>query len=543
MADAQGKTGKRLRDSRAMCFELAQSGISLPLLFTPQFIACDTHFERILCGSSDIKPNHDDLRFQEQIWHQNAIYRASMQAYLAWCKSLSDQVDNADLSPPKKRQLLEAVQQLTHNLAPNSNPGNSPVQHAYESRGASLVHDLHRMTRDLLKYPTDDRSTATKNKLQIGKHIAATAGAVIHRSEMLEIIQYTPVSTKVHTIPLLIIPSPVNRFYLCDLQERNSLVHYLIKQGFQVYSLSWRNPQDSHKHWNLESYAEACAEAISETAKISSTGKINVFGFAAGGILTTLACCILNQQQPNSPINSSTLAITSLLTQTSSQVGTELNKTMIEAAKTLTSLNEVSDAKQLAHNFSWLCPNNLLWNPLPCNYFGGESSPGDDIFHWNSDTLRTTARLHCDFLSMSRDNPLLGDRVLTLCGVPVDLSNITCDTYTLAGSCDHITPWEACYQTSLALGGKTEFVLVNRGHSRALVCPIGSSDTCFYTDGEISQNADDWLCDAIQHQGSWWPHWRDWLKKRSGPKLQPDRQLGDERHPKLDPAPGNYVFE
>lgn len=526
-----------------MCYELAQSGISLPLLFTPQFITCDPHFKRILCGSSDIEPRHDDQHFQEKIWHQNTIYRASMQAYLVWCKNLRAQVDSAELAPSKKKQLFQAVQQLTHHLAPNSNPGNSPVQHAYESRGASLVHDLHRMTSDLLEHSTDTRSTTAKNKLQIGKHIAATAGAVIHRNEMLEIIQYTPVSTKVHTIPLLIIPSPINRFYLCDLQERNSLVHYLIKQGFQVYSLSWRNPKSSHKHWNLESYIETCIEAINEVARISPTGKTNVFGFAAGGILATLACSILSQQQSNNPINSSTLATTSLLTQTSSQVGTELNEKMIEAAKALTCLHEVSDAKKLAGNFSWLCPNNLLWNPLPCNYFGGESSPGDDIFHWNSDTLRTTAKLHCDFLSMSRDNPLLGGGEFSLCGCPIDLSCITCDTYALAGSCDHITPWEACYQTALALGGGTEFVLVNRGHFRALVCPIGSSDTCFYTDGETTQNADDWLCDAIQHHGSWWPHWKDWLSKRSGAKHQPDRQLGDQQHPKLTPAPGNYVFE
>ena len=526
-----------------MCSELARSGISLPLLFTPQFISFDSHLERILRDTSDIKPDQNDQRFQEEEWHQNAIYRASMQAYLVWCKNLKNQVDNATLNTTEKNRLQQAVEYLIYNLAPNSNPGRSPVQHAHESRGASLVHDLHRMTGDLLKHAINPQSPPTKNKLQIGKHIAATPGAVIHRTETLEIIQYTPVSTQVHTIPLLIIPSPVNRFYLCDLQEGNSLVHYLIKQGFQVYSLSWRNPQNAHKHWNLESYTKACTEAIIEVSKLSPTGKTNVFGFAAGGLLAALACSILSQQKNYCPVNSSSFAITSLLTHTSSQVGTELDEKMINAAKALMRLHEVSDAKELARNFAWLCPNNLLWNPLPCNYFGGESSPGDDIFHWNSDTLRTTARLHCDFLSMSRDNPFLEAGKLSLCGTPIDLSSITCDAYTIAGSCDHITPWESCYQTSLALGGKTEFVLVNRGHSRTLVCPIGSSDTRFYTDGEMTQNADDWLCEAIQHQGSWWPHWRSWLAKRSGPKHQPDRKLGDQQHPKLTPAPGHYVFE
>lgn len=542
MTDTHGKLGKRLLDSRAMCYELAKSGISLPLLFTPQFIACDDTFSRIINGESDIAPGQNDARFEDRIWHQNAIYRASMQAYLAWCDTLEAQVNEANLNSAEKDQLHDAVIRLTRSLAPNSNPGNSPVQHAYESRGASLIHDLHRMTNDLFQHALTARST-TKNDLQIGKHVAATPGAVIHRTEMLEIIQYTPASTQAHAIPLLIIPSPVNRFYLCDLQGRNSLVHYLVNQGFQVYTLSWRNPLNSHRHWNLESYTQASIEAIKEVAKLSARGQINLFGFAAGGMLAAIASSILAQSDNEQPINSATFAITSLQTQTSSQVGTTLNEQLIKAAKALTLLHEVTDAKELARNFAWLCPNNLLWNPLVCNYFSGETSPSDDIFQWNSDTLRTTAGLHCDFLSMSSEDPLLENGQFSLCDTPIDLSKITCDTYMLAGSCDHITPWEACYQTCLALGSNREFVLVNRGHTRALVCPIDATDTCYFTHAELTDNADDWLCEAIQNRGSWWPHWAKWLATRSGEQHSPPRQLGDEQHPKQDPAPGRYVFD
>ena len=175
-----------------------------------------------------------------------------------------------------------------------------------------------------------------------------------------------------------------------------------------------------------------------------------------------------------------------------------------------------------------------------CNYFSGETSPEKDIFHWNNDTLRTTAGLYCDFLSMAGDDPLLENNRLSLCGDTINLSNIQCDTYTLAGSCDHITPWESCYQTCLSMGGSREFVLVNRGHTRSLVCPIDTNDACYYTHSEISSNPDDWLCDATEQRGSWWPHWATWLAQRSGGK-QP--QLGDAQNPKLDPAPGRYVIE
>ena len=202
MTDTHEKLGKRLLDSRAMCYELAKSGISLPLLFTPQFIACDDAFSRIISGESDISPDQNDARFEDSIWHQNAIYRASMQAYLTWCDTLKSEVENSPFGLGKKAQLFTAVTHLTHALAPNINPGNSSVQYAYESRGASLIHDLHRMTHDLFEHASSPRA-AEKSPLAVGKDIAATAGAVIHRTEMLEIIQYTPATTKVHLKPLL----------------------------------------------------------------------------------------------------------------------------------------------------------------------------------------------------------------------------------------------------------------------------------------------------------------------------------------------------
>lgn len=545
--DTRKKFDHRLRGNRAMCLEMARSGISLPLLFTPQFIVCDEASSRIINGQSNIAPSDNDTRFRKLIWHRNAIYRASMQVYLTWCNTLKSEVENAPLTFEQKTSLFNAVALLTRALAPNINPGNSPVQYAYESRGASLVHDLHRMTHDLFSQTVTSSHTA-RTLFTTGKHVAATAGSVIHRSEMLEIIQYTPITTEVHAIPLLIIPSPVNRFYLCDLQRGNSLVHYLIKQGFQIYTLSWRNPNSSHSHWNLNSYVNETLNAIQELTTIGCHQKINLMGFAAGGMLTTLASNKLSQQKAQkqrkvNPINSATFAISSLQAHTGSQVGPQLNSQLIDAAKTLTQLHKVMDAKHLARNFSWLNPHNLLWNPLVCNYFSGEESPDKDITHWNNDTLKTTAGLHRDFLSMTTDIPLLDKNTLTLCGETINLSYIECDTYTLAGSCDHITPWESCYQTCLSMGGSREFVLVNRGHTRALVCPIDAEDACYYTHTEMSPNPDDWLCDANQQRGSWWPHWASWLAQRSGKKQPIQRHYGKTSYQKLEPAPGLYVFE
>ncbi|EGG98629.1 Polyhydroxyalkanoic acid synthase [gamma proteobacterium IMCC2047] len=276
---------------------------------------------------------------------------------------------------------------------------------------------------------------------------------------------------------------------------------------------------------------------------MSGQSSVNLMGFAAGGMLTAIVSSLFSHTSDatgaSNPVNSATLAITSLQTFLASQIGPRLDEPLIQAAKTLAQLHDVTDAKELASNFAWLCPNHLLWNPLVSNYYHGEESADHDLFYWNNDTQRTTAGLYSDFLSMTNDNPLLEPNKLTFCGIPLDLKNIQCDTYTLAGSCDHITPWESCYQSCLALGGQRQFVLVNRGHARSLVCPIDVEDTCYYTHTDIINNADDWLCEASQHDGSWWPHWRDWLSKRSGEKLPPDNR----QSPILGPAPGRYVFE
>ncbi|EGG98630.1 hypothetical protein imdm_2102 [gamma proteobacterium IMCC2047] len=231
MPDYHGKSGARLVGSRAMCYELAHSGLSLPLIFTPQFVACDEEFIRIIRGQSELEAERSDNRFKDPLWRSNPIYRASMQAYLAWCQHLNQQIKEIALNDFQRELLENAVELLSERLAPENNPGNSPVQHAYESRGASLVHDLHRMTHDLLTHTLPAHPNARKH-FKAGKHIATTPGSVIYQTKMLELIHYTPLTTEVYKKPLLIIPSPVNRFYLCDLHQKNSLVHYLLKQGF-----------------------------------------------------------------------------------------------------------------------------------------------------------------------------------------------------------------------------------------------------------------------------------------------------------------------
>lgn len=521
---------------------MAKAGVSLPLLFTPQLVGLGTELTRIVTGQSNLKPSKDDHRFEDPAWHENPIYRASMQTYLAWCNHLKGVIDETSLDNKSKTQAKAAIKLLTDSLSPSHPATNlNRVKHAVSARGASLVHGLNRMTSDILQQ-NDSPPAGLSGTLKMGKDIAATPGAVVDRSEQLELIQYQPTTSEVYCEPILLIPSPVNKFYISDLYRHNSLTHYLLDAGFQVFTVSWRNPSEEHRDWNLNSYIHALLETVKAVTAISESPKLNLFGHSAGGIFTAILANILAHQGNTVP-HTASFAMTNFYTHTESQVGALLNGQMIQAAKTLLKLRGILDGKELARMFAWLRPNNLLWNAWVCNYFAGEDQPTADVRHWNSDTPRISNALFSDFLDFYADNRLLEPGRLTLGNTPIDLSQVSCDKYVIAGSSDHITPWECCYQSSLNLGKNREFVLVNRGHTRSIVCPEGSKAARFYTNSHPDESHDDWLSNATQHQGSWWSHWAQWLQNHAGQTRAAEPRLGNEAFPVIDKAPGSYVVE
>ena len=536
------KTNRRSFNTWETFTSMARVGISLPLLFTPQLVSLGTELTRIISGKSTLQPGLNDYRFKDPAWETNPIYKASMQTYLAWCGYLQGLIDETPLSEDEKLQAKTAIERLTHSLSP-SHPGASldAVQHTIKARGASLVHGLNRMTSDVLGLEEPVISSVS-SKLTIGKDIAITAGSVVFRNELLELIQYKTVSAKVYREPILLISSPINKFYIYDLYPHNSLTHYLVEAGFQVFTLSWRNPSQKHKHWNLESYIESLLDATETVHAISGNTKLHLFGYSAGGIFAALLSSILAQRDGIEATTAS-FVVTNFYTQTRAQVGIAISQQMLLAAKTLLKLRGILEGKELARMFAWLRPNCLLWNAWTCNYFAGEDQPTADVRYWNTDIPRIPNSLFCDFLDLYSDDYLLQPGHLTLCGYPVDLSLITGDKYFVAGSSDHITPWEYCYQSSLKLSGQREFVLVNRGHMRSLICPEGSKAARFYTNTRADENYSDWLSEATQHQGSWWSHWIDWLQQRSTNTKNNLHKLGNTEFPPLAPAPGKYVIE
>ncbi len=536
-------SGKRDFDPWDTFASMANAGISLPLLFTPHMVGLGNELVRIVTGQSQIQPRKDDHRFIDANWQMNPIYRASMQTYLAWCGSLNDLVSDSTLDEHSKKKARAAIKYLSKSLSPSHSTSNKRAMHqAFETRGASLMHGLRMMTEDVLKH-SGIPGKVINDTYRVGENIATTKGSVVYRSELLELIQYKPLKRKTFGIPLLMVPSPINRYYLCDLTPDNSLASYLLRQGQQVYIVSWRNPKREQKHWGLDAYIDALVECSKVTSKIADSPKINLFGFSAGGIFAALAANIMGPKRSCPKVNSATFAVTNFDTHAESQVGVLINDGIIEASKTVANLRGAMNGQEMARMFAWMRPNGLLWNAWVSNYFLNEELPSVDIMHWNNDITRIPSGLHCDFLELYRNNPLLEKDQLTVCGSKIDLGKVKCDSYLLAGATDHITPWEGCYQSSMVLGGNKEFVLVNRGHSRSIISPPGIEGARYYTHQENTDSPEDWLSEASQRNGSWWPHWAKWLNSRSGELTAAPKALGSDQYPPLMDAPGSYLLE
>ncbi|MBV9713586.1 MAG: alpha/beta fold hydrolase, partial [Ktedonobacteraceae bacterium] len=370
-----------------------------------------------------------------------------------------------------------------------------------------------------------------------------TPGAVIFRNEVLELIHYQPMTETVSERPLVIVPPQINKFYVFDLSAKKSLVQYALNQGVQVFIISWRNPTPAQRSWGIDTYIGAIRKAIDVVCDITGSSDCNLLGACSGGI-TTVAFVGYLAMLGECKVHTLTLLVSTFDTgNDQTALGLFATEEPIEAARRHSHVRGVLEGKEMARIFSWLRPNDLIWNYWVNNYLLGYEPPSFDVLYWNNDTTRLPAALHSDFLTLYQYNLLARAGALTVCGTPIDVSQITCDTYVLAGTTDHITPWQTCYSSSRLLGGQQEFILSNSGHIQSILNPPGNPKATFFTNAERPPSAEAWHKGATRHSGSWWEHWKAWLLTRSGPQKTAPPSVGNSIYPPLAKAPGTYVFE
>ncbi|MBL8438869.1 MAG: alpha/beta fold hydrolase [Zoogloeaceae bacterium] len=496
----------------------------------------------VLAGTAQIEPSPGDKRFQDEAWKSNPFMRVWMQGYLSWTKALGNVVDQAPLNDKNRERARFAVSLLTDAAAPtNSLLGNpAALRKMVDTGGASVAKGLKNLVSDLATnkgMPTQ----VDKSKFKVGQNLATTPGAVVFRSPVLELIQYTPTTETVHARPQLMVPPQINKYYIFDLAPGKSIIEYLVANGFQVFAVSWRNPGPEHADWAMDTYVKAILEAIAVVREITGADDVNLHG-ACSGAMTMASLMGYEAATGASQIHAATLMVAVLDGREESQLGLLATPQVVALAKKNSAAKGVIEGQDMGRVFAWMRPNDLVWNYWVNNYLMGNPPPAFDVLYWNNDTTRLPARFHGDLMDMFTEHMLTIPGRMQVLGQPIDLGKVQSDTYVLAGISDHITPWQGVFNTAHTLGGKSEFVLSSSGHIQSLINPPGNAKAKYFISDGQAKSAESWLAGAQTVQGTWWEHWRDWLKARSGALVPAPTQLGSPQHPATDPAPGTYVL-
>jgi poly[(R)-3-hydroxyalkanoate] polymerase subunit PhaC len=501
-------------------------------------------FGRIAVGTSAVAPPRRDRRFADPAWMQNPVLRRVVQAYLAAGRTAGELVADAGLDWRDDKR----VRFVTGNLAEALSPSNVPLVNpasakaAIDSGGLNLVRGGISLLHDLATPPRVPEMVDT-SQFEVGRNIAVTPGAVVLRTEVLELIQYRPQTGQVREIPLLVVPPTINKYYALDLAPGRSLVEYLVGGGQQVFVISWRNPDARFAGWGLDTYVEEVLGALDAVQRVSGAGQAAMAGACAGGIIASVAAAHLAATGQRDRLAAFALLVTVLDTAQAGLAGALAGRRLASAAKAMSARRGYLDGRALAEVFAWLRPGDLIWNYWVNNYLLGKRPPAFDVLFWNADTTRMTARLHADFVDLAVDNKLVTPGAVTVLGTPIDVAAVATDGYLVAGIADHITPWQNCYRSAQLLGGKSRFILSTSGHIAALVNPPGNPRAHYQTNNGTPADAEDWLRTAETQEGSWWPDLLAWLGDRCGPaKPAPDGLGGGGLRPVID-APGTYVFD
>jgi polyhydroxyalkanoate synthase len=500
----------------------------------------------IAAGRSAIVPDRRDRRFADPAWTQNPVLRRIVQAYLAGGQFATSLLADSRLDPPDAERAQFLVGNLIDALAPSNNPLLSPLawKAAIDTGGLSAVRGLRAFTADMSSAPRVP-SMVEPGAFEVGRDLAVSPGAVVRRTEICELIQYSPASTRVHRFPLVIVPPMINKFYITDLAPGRSLVEYLVGQGHQVFVISWRNPDARHRDWGLDAYGQAIVSSLSAARAICGAPQASVMSLCSGGIVSAMVAAHL---AGSGELASLFCGVTMLDSGGTGGTGGPGGPAALASPRTLERAVAASrsrgylDGRALAEVFAWLRPNDLIWNYWVNNYLQGKPPQAFDILYWNADTTRMTAALHEDFIRLFSSGSLAKPDTATMLGTPVDLSAVTVDAYVVAGIADHLCPWEACYASARLLGGDVRFALSTSGHIACMVNPPDNPKARFRA-APPAGSAADWLADTPEGSGSWWSDYSSWLGERSGGLEDARGTLGGHGFTPLDPAPGRYVLD
>src|SRR6266702_978758 len=500
--------------------------------------------------STNKAPEFKDRRFSSDAWTSTPAYAFTAAWYLLNARYLQEMVDALDADPKVRERIRFAVQQWTAAASPSNFFALNPEAQKtlLESQGESLRQGVMNLLNDLQRGKI---SQTDESRFVVGENLANTEGSVVFENELMQLIQYKPRTATVCERPLLIVPPCINKFYILDLQPENSLVAHGLDSGHQVFLISWRNADASIAYKTWDDYiGEGVLTAIDTVSKISGREQINTLGFCVGGTMLAAALAVAAARGEH-PATSMTL-LTAMLDFSDTGV---LDVFVDEAhgqmrEKVIGGKNGAPPGLmrgiEFANTFSFLRPNDLVWNYVVDNYIKGRTPVPFDLLYWNSDSTSLPGPMYVWYLRNTYlENRLREPGALTTCGEPIDLSKIDVPTFIYGSREDHIVPWQTAYASVPLLSGPLKFVLGASGHIAGVINPPAKKKRSYWTqEGDVEtlpESPDEWFDAATEVPGSWWPEWTTWLDQYGGKKVKPRAGLGSAGFPVIEPAPGRYV--
>ena len=486
-----------------------------------------------------------DRRFKHEAWDNNPFFDFIKQSYLLTANTIESVIAEADDLDEKSAHKLQFYsKQFVDAMSPSNFALSNPevLEAILESKGENLVKGMKNFCEDFdpqtgeLKIKMSDRS-----KFELGKNVATTPGKVVFQNDLLQLIQYLPMTKEVHKRPLLIMPPWINKYYILDLQEKNSLIKWLVEQGHSVFVVSWVNPDEKLGDKDFEDYVfEGALAALDAIEEATGEKQINVIGYCIGGTLLGATLAYLTAKK-DKRIASATFFVSLLDFSEQGDLGVYIDEKQLRGLEEEMNKRGYHDGAAMSKSFNMLRANDLIWSFYVNNYLLGKDPFPFDLLFWNSDSTRMPAKMHSTYLrTMYLENKFKEPGGMRIGDVDIDLSSIKTPAYFISAQEDHIAPWESTYLGAQLLSGPVRFVLGRSGHIAGIVNPPEAKKYGYYTAAKIDVDAKAWLESAKLKQGSWWPDWNRWAKKHAGEKVTA-RIPGEGKLPVIEDAPGSYV--
>jgi polyhydroxyalkanoate synthase len=500
-------------------------------------------------GADFVKPERDDKRFSDPAWENEAFYNYIKQSYLLFSNKMKESIESIEgLDEKSKERLSFFSRQAINALSPTNFITTNPelAKLTVETNGENLVKGMELLQQDMQSSADVLKIRMTNDaSFQLGENVANTAGDVVYKNHLFELIQYKPLTEKVNATPLLIVPPFINKYYILDLREKNSMVRWLVEQGHTVFMMSWRNPDASMFDVDFDNYVvDGVAKAVDVVEEISGEKQINAAGYCIGGTLLATTLAYYSAKRMRNRIKSATFFTTLLDFSQPGEIGAYINDPIVSAIEAQNEAKGYMDGRSLSVTFSLLRENSLYWNYYVNNYLKGNSPIDFDLLYWNGDSTNVAVACHSTLLrQFYLENRLVDPKGYKVGGVYIDLSKIKVPTYFISTQEDHIALWQGTYRGARQLGGKSTFVLGESGHIAGVVNHPVKNKYGFWTNSKASADPEAWLEGATRTEGSWWGHWNQWMADFEKAESVEARESGSAKYPVMGTAPGNYVMQ